>query len=306
MRAGLLIVGAIVAGYVSAAQYAPIRAPNNTGVASYQAIDHDALTHYDAAEHIPQRQAATDCAAEVSGVSGELCQELDDNALYVCEIGPCDGSGWVHYGGGAGHDPVTLSGVYDYATIADQVITLGQIDLAADVTGLLPWAAVGATPTTLSGYGITDAASQTALNAHEADAANPHAVTAAQVGALPISGGTLTGAVRVQGYDLATPAEVLPGASFEAPMDGVPSRLLLTQDLVLSAAAGTDLAVSQIWLQQAATGGWTVAVPGTWKWIGGSVKAVATDPGAVTFLVLRRNPWGEIEIAVIDYSVPTP
>jgi len=240
---------------------------------------------------------------------------------------------------GGGHDPVTLTGAYDYATLAGQQITLGKIDLTADVTGALPWASVGSTPTTLAGYGITDAALQSALDVHEADAANPHSVTAAQagadpagsaaavqtdldtheadaanphavtatqVGALPISGGTLTGAVRVQGYDLAMPAEFSPGASFEAPMNGVPSRLLLTQNLILSAAAGTDLAVSQIWLQQDATGGWTVTVPGTWKWIGGTAKAVATDPNEVTFIVLRRNPWSEIEIAVIDYSVPTP
>ena len=37
------------------------------------------------------------------------------------------------------------------------------------------------------------------LDAHVAATDNPHAVTAAQVGALPLVGGTLTGALTVQG-----------------------------------------------------------------------------------------------------------
>ena len=78
--------------------------------------------------------------------------------------------------------------------------------------------------TTLAGYGITDAATKTeldevdqraanafsylesnlaskadksALDNHEGNTKNPHKVTAAQVGALPISGGTLTGDLAV-------------------------------------------------------------------------------------------------------------
>lgn len=35
---------------------------------------------------------------------------------------------------------VTLAGSYDYATIAGQIITLGQVDLTTDVTGVLPMA----------------------------------------------------------------------------------------------------------------------------------------------------------------------
>lgn len=45
-------------------------------------------------------------------------------------------------GGGtaAGHNPVTLAGSYDYLTLSSQQITLGQIDLTTDVTGVLPLA----------------------------------------------------------------------------------------------------------------------------------------------------------------------
>ena len=39
-----------------------------------------------------------------------------------------------------GHDAVTLAGAYDYLTLSSQEITLGQIDLTTDVTGLLPGA----------------------------------------------------------------------------------------------------------------------------------------------------------------------
>ena len=43
---------------------------------------------------------------------------------------------------------VTLSGAYDYLTIAGQVITLGQVDLTTDVTGALPIANGGTGSTT--------------------------------------------------------------------------------------------------------------------------------------------------------------
>lgn len=38
----------------------------------------------------------------------------------------------------AAHDPVTLAGTPDYITLSGQVITRSQIDLTADVTGVLP------------------------------------------------------------------------------------------------------------------------------------------------------------------------
>ncbi len=39
---------------------------------------------------------------------------------------------------GAAHDPVSLAGSYNYLTLADQVITLNQIDLTTDISGILP------------------------------------------------------------------------------------------------------------------------------------------------------------------------
>ena len=62
--------------------------------------------------------------------------------------------------------------------------------------------------TTLEGYGITNAATKTELDVvdqraanalynHDGNTNNPHKVTAAQVGALPIIGGTLTGDLAV-------------------------------------------------------------------------------------------------------------
>lgn len=63
------------------------------------------------------RTAATDCTAETGGVLGEICAELDDNAFYVCETAPCNGTGWVAYGGST-------------ATILDQAA--GEVDLRYD------------------------------------------------------------------------------------------------------------------------------------------------------------------------------
>src|SRR5690606_33783506 len=45
--------------------------------------------------------------------------------------------------------PVTLTDSYDYLTISDQEITLNAIDLATDVTGILPVANGGTGATTL-------------------------------------------------------------------------------------------------------------------------------------------------------------
>lgn len=44
------------------------------------------------------------------------------------------------------------------------------------------WSTILSTPTTLSGYGITDAATQSALSIHITDVNNPHAVTKSQIG----------------------------------------------------------------------------------------------------------------------------
>lgn len=53
------------------------------------------------------------------------------------------------------HDAVTVTGSYDYITLAGQVITVGQVDLAADVTGLLPQASVDGLTTALAGKSDT-------------------------------------------------------------------------------------------------------------------------------------------------------
>ena len=47
--------------------------------------------------------------------------------------------------------PVTLSGSYDYLSLADQTITLNQVDLTTDVTGTLPIANGGTGSTTAAG-----------------------------------------------------------------------------------------------------------------------------------------------------------
>ena len=61
-------------------------------------------------------------------------------ALVSCDPLVTDGAGLFSCGsGGASHPAVTLIGTPDYITIdGSQVITRGLIDLAADVTGLLP------------------------------------------------------------------------------------------------------------------------------------------------------------------------
>jgi hypothetical protein len=104
----------------------------------------------------------------------------------------------IYYDGGTGgHDPVTLAGALDYLTLSGQQITRAAIDLATDVTGDLPytslsgapttwaWSAITGTPTTLSGYGITDAepAGVAAADITDATAAGRTLLTAADAAA---------------------------------------------------------------------------------------------------------------------------
>lgn len=71
---------------------------------------------------------------------------------------------------------VTLSGSYDYITIAGQVITVGQVDLSTDVTGTLPASSVGSIPVA---YGIACSDETTDLTTGTAKATFrvPHAMT---------------------------------------------------------------------------------------------------------------------------------
>lgn len=105
------------------------------------AIDHDGLSNYVAAEHVPTRQAATDCTAETGGVTGEVCYELDDDALYVCESGPCEGAGWVEYGGGSGGAPAFSDITSGTNTAAAMVVGAGA-SLAKASTGTIDASAI--------------------------------------------------------------------------------------------------------------------------------------------------------------------
>jgi hypothetical protein len=105
---------------------------------------------------VPTRQAATDCTAETGGVTDEQCHEIDDNTLYVCESGPCNGSGWVSYAGVAG-----ISSIVEDATPQ----LGGDLDLNSHViTGLQIGTDVQAYDADLTTYaGITPSADGQAL-----------------------------------------------------------------------------------------------------------------------------------------------
>lgn len=105
-------------------------------------------------------------------------------------------------GGGDLSEDRTLSlsaGTLDSLGRADSAVQPG--DLAAIATSG-DWADISGTPTTLSGYGITDAALASDLTSHENDTSNPHGVTASQVGAPPTSRTITAGTGLTGGGDL--------------------------------------------------------------------------------------------------------
>lgn len=80
-------------------------------------------------------------------------------------------------------------------------VTLSAADVGARADNWTPDAAeVGADP---AGTAETKAnAVQTNLTSHTNNKSNPHGVTAAQVGALPTSGGTMTGSIKMGEHDI--------------------------------------------------------------------------------------------------------
>lgn len=81
---------------------------------------------------------------------------------------------FVAQSGGGGGTSVTLSGSYDYLTLSGQQITLNQIDYSTDISNL---------PTTISGYGITDAL-QLGTTSTTALAGNTTTISSSQASAI--------------------------------------------------------------------------------------------------------------------------
>lgn len=59
-------------------------------------------------------------------------------------------STWSAIDGIVPHAAVTLSGTWDYVTLTGQQIVVGLVDLSTDVTGTLPWSAIGGAPSFVS------------------------------------------------------------------------------------------------------------------------------------------------------------
>lgn len=160
-------------------------------------------------------------------VTGNLTLEVGSGSSPTLEVSGVSSSGIklnAEYGGkitvGAGSNGGGQIVLGDSSVTGDPEaeVTIGTVKVRATL------AAKADKATTLAGYGITDAATKTELDAvdqraanafsylesnlaskadksaldnHEGNMNNPHAVTAAQVGALPLTGGTLTGQLNI-------------------------------------------------------------------------------------------------------------
>lgn len=119
----------------------------------------------------------SDDSATIRARRGYWWVDRSASALWVC-VDPAEGAAVWH----------RLGNAEDLAAIA--------------LSG--SWTDLSGTPTTLAGYGITDAATDADLTAHEQATDNPHQVTAAQVGAPPISRSISAGTGLTGGGDLST------------------------------------------------------------------------------------------------------
>ena len=75
-----------------------------------------------------------------SGISLNGLGDVDTTGVQNNDVLGYSNGTWIPtiVSGGIGHNPVSLAGSYDYITLSGQQITLNQIDLATDVTGILP------------------------------------------------------------------------------------------------------------------------------------------------------------------------
>lgn len=193
--------------------------------------------------------------------------------------------------------------VFDGALwVPTQVVTpdeLGALTFT-DISGTLPWSRVSATPTTLAGYGITDAASDAALAAHLADLANPHQVTKAQVGLGSVENTALS--TWPGSANITTVGTLVAGA---VPASLVTAGTFGAGSYRITGAAGTDRLLG---FQTAGVARWEIGIDDTAEsgTDAGSRLVVRSysDAGALlgTPLAFPRNPVGAGAIPFIEFN----
>ncbi len=114
-------------------------------------------------------------------------------------------------------DGTSIEGDPDNFNYVSGVLTVTTLVVTDPVDAPVNWSMLTDVPTTVAGYGITDAATDAELAAHTNNVSNPHSVTAAQVGAYTVAEtdtlvtgavGNISGTVFSHIYDLANPHDV--------------------------------------------------------------------------------------------------
>lgn len=160
-----------------------------------------------------------------AGINGSRYVDLSTPSAPIEYLS--DGSAWhaISSGGGGGttdHSalnnlPYAQSGHTGFAASTD-VPNNASFTLAG--LGAKPFSAITDTPTTIAGYGLTDAASTTALTDHTNDTADPHGANMSVSESVTIGSGTsdayayrvATGVVGIASYACIIPQVATPSA----------------------------------------------------------------------------------------------
>lgn len=176
----------------------------------------------------------------------------------------------------------------------------------------LAWSAITGTPTTLNGYGITDAASDAELAAHAAQTgAGAHLSSADKTKLDGIAAGATANATDAQLRDRSTHTgtqAISTITGLQAALDGklaaivaqtlvdgasiawnvgagVAATVTLGGNRTLANPSGLQAGSSYVLIvKQDATGGRTLAFGSAYKWPGGSAPTLSTAPNAVDVL----------------------
>jgi hypothetical protein len=173
---------------------------NHWSTALRQLIAEALASHRVPASQIRDQLAGSQVAPAAPGSPGVVDPDAFEPALgnpgttdFVLSSTTAGVRSWVAGGGMA--DPTTTAGDLIYrGAVSVTRLGIGDAGMFLRVVGGAPawaaltWAMVGSTPTTLAGYGISDAAPLS----HTTNTSNPHAVTAAQAGAIATSALTAT------------------------------------------------------------------------------------------------------------------
>lgn len=111
--------------------------------------------------------------------------------------------------------------------------------------------------------------------------------------------------VFIDGYTVPVTAVTPTAGAITVPLDGRPRTMTLTENTALDATEpAQDASAMLLWVQQDATGGWSLSFPSAWLWSGGTASGIDTTAGALSLVTAINHPTlNKILVSVQSFAV---